>query len=195
MASQTSSTRRYRIDICVYGLTSVQHHYLGLRDKSSPNLHAAGTLKLLVSIMTVTSKMRTGSTDGKRKPESGKREQIETDAYRTAPQEIETAQRLVNISDADPTNDGNPEIAVTRRCWRNLWLYKRPSSLDLRDFEKWIDPEVDIQRTFAMFTESQNHHRFCFTKCPLQPYTNPTGSLGSAQDERRREPNEMPKFS
>ena len=127
--------------------------------------------------------------------ETGKREQIEADAYRTAPQEIETAQRLVNISDADPTNDGNPEIAVTRRCWRNLWLYKRPSSLDLRDFEKWIDPEVDIQRTFAMFTESQNHHRFCCTKCPLQPYTNPTGSLGSAQDERRREPNEMPKFS
>ena len=127
--------------------------------------------------------------------ETGKREQIETDAYRTAPQEIETAQRLVNISDADPTNDGNPEIAVTRRCWRNLWLYKRPSSLGLGDFEEWIDPEVDIQRTFAMFTESQNHHRFCCTKCPLQPYTNPTGSLGSAQDERRREPNEMPKFS
>src|ERR1039457_2700531 len=44
-----------------------------------------------------------------------------------------------------------------------------------------------------MFTESQNHHRFCCTKCPLQPYANPTGSLGSAQDERRREPNEMPK--
>src|ERR1039457_1987766 len=170
LASQTSSTRRYRIDICVCGLTSVQHRYLGLRDKSSPNLHAAGTLKLLVSIMTVTSKMRTGSTDGKRKPESGKREQIETDAYRTAPQEIETAQRLVNISDADPTNDGNPEIAVTRRCWRNLWLYKRPSSLGLGDFEEWIDPEVDIQRTFD--------HVYGVTKpSPVLLYQLPTATV------------------
>jgi hypothetical protein len=80
---------------------------------------------------------------------TGRLEQIETDEYRTAQlQEIETAQRLVSISDAGPIKDGNPEIAVTRRCWRNLWLYKRPSSLDLGDFEKWIDPEIDIQRTF-----------------------------------------------
>jgi hypothetical protein len=102
--------------------------------------------------------------------ETGKREQIETDAYRTAPQEIETAQRLVNISDADPTNDGNPEIAVTRRCWRNLWLYKRPSSLGLGDFEEWIDPEVDIQRTFD--------HVYGVTKpSPVLLYQVPTSTV------------------
>src|ERR1039457_821934 len=102
--------------------------------------------------------------------ETGKREQIETDAYRTAPQEIETAQRLVNISDADPTNDGNPEIAVTRRCWRNLWLYKRPSSLGLGDFEEWIDPEVDIQRTFD--------HVYGVTKpSPVLLYQLPTATV------------------
>ena len=79
---------------------------------------------------------------------SGELEEIETDEYRTAElQEIETAQRLVSISDGDLTNEGNQEIAVTRRWWRNLWLYKRPSSLDLGDFEKWIDPEIDIQWT------------------------------------------------
>ena len=79
---------------------------------------------------------------------SGELEEIETDEYRTAElQEIEIAQRLVSISDGDLTNEGNQEIAVTRRWWRNLWLYKRPSSLDLGDFEKWIDPEIDIQWT------------------------------------------------
>jgi hypothetical protein len=47
---------------------------------------------------------------------SGELEEIETDEYRTAElQEIETAQRLVSISDGDLTNEGNQEIAVTRR--------------------------------------------------------------------------------
>lgn len=67
-------------------------------------------------------------------------------------------------------SDETGEVSLTGRALRNLWLYKRPSSLGLRDFEKWIDPEVDIQRTFD--------HVYGVTKpSPVLLYQVPTSTV------------------
>jgi hypothetical protein len=112
-------------------------------------------------------------------------QQIETEEDQT--QESEAAERLVNTSDADLTHEGNQEIAVTRRSWRNLWLYKRPSSLDLGDFEKWIDPEIDIQRTLDDVYEVTKASAVLLDQAPTTAAYQPNGfvRIGSKRAAQR----------
>ena len=76
---------------------------------------------------------------------------------------------------------------MTRRWWRNLWLYKRPSSLDLGDFEKWIDPEIDIQRTFDDVYEVTRASPVLLDQAPTTAAYQPNGfvRIGSTRTAQR----------
>jgi hypothetical protein len=84
-------------------------------------------------------------------------------------------------------SDRTAALSLTRRALRSLWLYKRPSSLNLGNFEKWIDPEVDIQRTFDRVYGVTGWSPVLLHEVPTSTVYQPTGfvRIGSKRAAQR----------